>query len=121
MADINSFSFTGRLGQDAQVNTTPNGKTVLELSCANNIGFGDYKKTQWLKVRMWGERANSIKDIFKKGALIGGVGELSTDAWTSQTGETKTTLVVTCMNIQLLAGPKQAAESPSGSNKEMVY
>lgn len=121
MSDINSFSFTGRLGQDAQINNTPNGKTVLEMSCANNTGFGDYKKTQWLKIRMWGERGNNIKDLFKKGSLIGGTGELSVESWTNQTGEVKTSLVVTCTSIQLLANAKQSNTPPSGDIAEVAF
>lgn len=106
MADLNSFAFTGRLTKDAQIKTV-NGKTLMELNVANNIGYGDYAKTNWLKVKMWGERANNIASIFKKGSLVTGQGELSTNEWiSSNTDEKHVDIVITVINIQLLASKK---------------
>ena len=110
MADINSFSFTGRLGADAAVKTTPNGKTCLEMSVAINSGYGDYKKTLWAKVKQWGERGNNIVDIFKKGSLIGGTGELSLNVWTGKDGTEHTDIIITCMSIQILSSKKDPEE-----------
>lgn len=121
MADINSFSFTGRLGADAKINTTPNGKTVMELSVANGTGFGDYKKTNWLKVRQWGDRAANIAPIFKKGALVGGTGEVSIEEWTGQDGAKHTSLCVTCMSVQLLHSKKEGDDAKSSENEEVVF
>ena len=118
MADINAFSFTGRLGADGKVNTTPNGKSVLELSVANSVGFGDYKKTNWLKVRQWGDRVNNIVGIFKKGALVGGTGEVSVETYTGKDGETRTNMIVTCMNIQLLQSKKDDGQESSDNKDE---
>lgn len=122
MADLNSFAFTGRLTKDAQIKSV-NGKTLMELDVANNIGYGDYAKTNWLKVKMWGERANNIAPIFKKGALVTGCGELSTNEWTSNTsGEKHVDLIVTVMNIQLLASKKaENAEEEDEESKEPVF
>ena len=119
MADINSFTFTGRLGNDAKVSTTPNGKTVMELSVANSTGYGDYKKTAWLKVRQWGDRVNNVAPIFKKGSLVGGTGEVSTEAWTGKDGTVHADIIVTCMSIQLLAGKKEEGnQEPASDSKE---
>lgn len=122
MADLNSFAFTGRLTKDAQIKSV-NGKTLMELDVANNIGYGDYAKTNWLKVKMWGERVNNIAPIFKKGALVTGQGELSTNEWTSNTsGEKHVDLIVTVMNIQLLASKKaENAEEEDEESKEPVF
>lgn len=123
MADLNSFAFTGRLTKDAQIKNV-NGKTLMELDVANNIGYGDYAKTNWLKVKMWGERANNIVPIFKKGALVTGQGELSTNEWTSSnTGEKHVDIVITVMNVQLLASKKsETSEVPEKEDdKDPVF
>lgn len=119
MADLNSFAFTGRLTKDAQIKNV-NGKTLMELDVANNVGYGDYAKTNWLKVKMWGDRCNNIAPIFKKGSLVTGQGELSTNEWTSNnTGEKHVDLVVTVMNVQLLASKKaENAEEPEYTVKD---
>lgn len=100
--DLNVFSFTGRLGADAAVKQLPSGKYVMELSVAVGTGYGDYKKTLWIKVKVWGDRVNNISSIFTKGSLITGSGELSTEEWQGKDGVMHTTVVVTCLNVQLL-------------------
>lgn len=106
MADVSGYIFTGRLTKDAQIKNV-NGKTLMELDVANNVGYGDYAKTNWLKVKMWGDRAINIAPIFTKGSLVGGMGELTTNEWTSNTtGEKHVDLIVTCQNVQLLVGKK---------------
>lgn len=119
MADLNSFAFTGRLTKDAAIKTI-NSKTLMELDVANNVGYGDYAKTNWLKVKMWGDRCNNIAPIFKKGSLVTGQGELSTNEWTNNnTGEKHVDLVVTVMNVQLLASKKaENAEEPEYTVKD---
>lgn len=118
MADLSSYSFTGRLGADAKVNVTPNGKTVMELSVAVATGFGDYKKTQWIKVRQWGERVNNVAPIFKKGALVGGSGEPSIESWTAKDGTVNCNLCVTCMSVNLIVGAKTDNQGSAGSDNE---
>jgi len=125
MADVNAFTFTGRLGQDAKVKTLPSGKVLMECSVANNTGYGDYKKTNWLKVKMWGDRVKNIAQIFVKGALVGGVGRVTTESWEGRDGETHTDMVVDVQDFQLLAGTgKQYAMNPvepEHSEEDVVF
>lgn len=114
MSDINSFAFTGRLSKDAMFKQLPSGKSVLEMSIANNIGYGNYASTNWLKVKMWGERGANIAPILTKGTLVGGSGELTTETWTDKEGSQHTELAVTVMNIQILSNKSQSSSSPSG-------
>ena len=102
MADLNQYSFTGRLGGDAKVNKTSNGKSVMDMSVAVTSGFGDYKKTIWVKVKQWGDRVNNIAPIFTKGSIVAGTGEVSLEEWQGKDGLQHTGLVVTCMSVQLL-------------------
>lgn len=123
MADVNSYTFTGRLGADAKVNTTPNGKTLMELSVAVAVGFGNHKKTQWIKVRQWGERVNNIAPIFKKGALVGGSGELSLESWTSRDGNTAYGLCVTCTSVNVIIGARSDNQvfEPSDDSDDIPF
>lgn len=112
MADISAYTFTGHLGADAQVKTLTSGKSVMEMSVAINTGYGDYKKTLWAKVKVWGDRVKNIVDIFKKGALVGGTGEPELSTWTGKDMVEHTDLVITCLNVQLLTSPKKTEEQP---------
>ena len=110
MADLSSYAFTGRLGADAQIKKTPNGKTYMEMSVAVTTGYGDYKKTLWIKVKQWGERVNNIVNIFTKGALISACGEPSINEWDGKDGSHHASLEVNCMNIQILSSKKTIAD-----------
>ena len=110
MADLSSYAFTGRLGADAQVKKTPNGKTYMEMSVAVTTGYGDYKKTLWIKVKQWGERVNNIVNIFTKGALVSACGEPSINEWDGKDGTHHASLEVNCMNVQILSSKKPAAD-----------
>lgn len=110
MADLSSYAFTGRLGADAQIKRTPNGKTYMEMSVAVTTGYGDYKKTLWIKVKQWGERVNNIVGIFTKGALVSACGEPSINEWDGKDGSHHASLEVNCMNIQILSSKKPAAD-----------
>lgn len=102
MADLNSFAFTGRCTQDATIREIASGKKVLSVNVAVNTGYGDYKKTLFIKVQMWGERGEKIVDYLKKGQMIAGQGEMSRSEWTSKEGKQYVDFVVDISNIQLL-------------------
>ena len=120
MADLSSYAFTGRLGADAQIKRTPNGKTYMEMSVAVTTGYGDYKKTLWIKVKQWGERVNNIVGIFTKGALVSACGEPSINEWDGKDGSHHASLEVNCMNIQILSSKKQSADGNTATGDELL-
>ena len=74
----NVFSFTGTVGRDAEVRATPSGQTVLNVTVANNVGFGDRQQTLWVRVALWGKRAEGqLQNYLTKGQQIFVSGELS--------------------------------------------
>ena len=120
MADLSSYAFTGRLGADAQIKRTPNGKTYMEMSVAVTTGYGDYKKTLWIKVKQWGERVNNIVGIFTKGALVSACGEPSINEWDGKDGSHHASLEVNCMSIQILSSKKPAADGNTATDEELL-
>lgn len=123
MADLSSYAFTGRLGADAQVKKTPNGKTYMEMSVAVTTGYGEYKKTLWIKVKQWGERVNNIVGIFTKGALIAAYGEPSINEWDGKDGSHHASIEVNCMNVQILSSKKAVADenADTAESEEITF
>lgn len=113
MADINSFTFTGRLTQDATVRTLATGSTVLNANVAVNTGYGDYKKTLYIKVQQWGEGTKNVVAYLKKGTLVGGQGELSRSEWESRDSKKYVDFVVDVRCIQILSSKKDSATATS--------
>lgn len=111
MSDLNSCSFTGRLGKDAELKYIGAKQTpcaVFSIACTT--GFGQYEKTLWLEIQYWGQRAEGIISYLKKGGRVAVTGELSNDAWVDQNGVKHTTLRLSANNIVLLGSKKQEDE-----------
>ncbi len=107
----NVFSFTGAVGRDAEVRATPSGQSVLNFTVANNIGFGDRQQTLWIRVALWGKRAEgSLQNYLKKGQQVFISGELTQREYQANDGTTKTSLELNA-NIVDLVG-KRNEQSP---------
>lgn len=117
MADINCFAFTGRLTKDASVRTLASGKKVLTADVAVNTGFGEYRKTLYIKVQQWGDRGEKLIPYLKKGQFIGGTGEVSRNEWGDE-GNKKVDFVIDVMSIQLLGSKPQSLTSTAPSVPE---
>ena len=106
------FSFTGTCGRDAEVRYLPSGQAVLNVNVANNIGFGDKQQTLWIRVALFGKRAEgSLKDYLKKGQQVFVSGELTQSEYRANDGTTKTALELNA-NIIDLIGKRSEASQP---------
>lgn len=67
---MHKFIGTIRLGKDAEARFTPNGKGVVEFSGAYDVGYGENKRSQWIKVTAWREKPESLANMLKKGQKV---------------------------------------------------
>lgn len=112
----NVFSGVCTVGRDAEVRYLPSGQAVLNVSVANNIGFGDKQQTIWLRVILWGRRAEgTLKDYLKKGQQVFVSGELSMNEYTANDGTKKTQLELNATIIDLV-GKRESSSMPSDYN-----
>lgn len=121
MADLNSFAFTGRCTQDATIREIASGKKVLSVNVAVNTGYGDYKKTLFIKVQMWGERGEKVLGYLKKGQMIAGQGEMSRSEWTSKEGKQYVDFIVDVNNIQLLSSCSCKKDEPPPEPEDPTF
>ena len=120
----NVFSFTGTVGRDAEVRATPSGQSVLNVTVANNVGFGDRQQTLWVRVALWGRRAEgSLQNYLKKGQQVFVSGELTQREYQANDGTTKTSLELNANIVDLVGKrndqgqqPQQAYQQPAQSS-----
>lgn len=99
----NVFSFTGTVGRDAEVRSTPSGQMVLNVTVANNVGFGDRQQTLWVRVTVWGKRAEGqLQNYLKKGQQVFVSGELTQSEYQANDGTTRTSLDLNANVIDLV-------------------
>lgn len=113
MADLSSYSFTGRVVREPEIKQV-NGKNLVEIDVANNVGFGDYKYTNWLKVKWWGDRAVNAAPIFTKGTLVTGEGTLKLDTWKGKDDVEHTNIIVTVSGLDVLHKPDTGSKDSDG-------
>lgn len=114
----NVFSFVGTVGRDAEVRSTPSGQTLLNVTVANNIGFGDRQQTLWVRVALWGKRAEGqLANYLKKGQQVFVSGELSMREYQANDGTTRSSLELNATTIDLVGkraeGGFQSASAPT--------
>ena len=79
---LNKVQLIGMLGRDPELKTTTRGKNYSHLSLATTDGTGDYKKTNWHQITLWGKNAEAAATYLKKGATIYVEGILSYNEYT---------------------------------------
>jgi single-strand DNA-binding protein len=110
----NVFSFTGTVGRDAEVRYLPSGQAVLNVTVANNIGFGDKQQTLWIRCAVWGKRAEGqLQNYLKKGQQVFVSGELSQSEYRAQDGSTKTSLELNANIIDLVGKRNESNQQQS--------
>ena len=102
---MNNFSFTGRLTQDSELKTTASGLSILSFSVANNTGYGDKQKTNYVNCALFGKRAEGrLKDYLKKGQEVAVTGELNLNKFTKADGQQSASLECNVNNVDLIGG-----------------
>lgn len=108
----NVFSFTGTVGRDAEVRHLPSGQVVLNVTVANNIGFGDKQQTLWISCALWGKRAEGqLHNYLKKGQQVFVSGELTQREYQAHDGTTKSSLELNVSVIDLV-GKRDSGQMP---------
>ena len=113
---MNNFSFTGRLTQDSELKTTASGLSILSFSVANNTGYGDKQKTNFINCALFGKRAEGrLKDYLKKGQEVAVTGELNLNKFTKADGQQSASLECNVSNVDLIG-----SRNAQGSKKEVT-
>ena len=108
---MNSWNFTGNLGNDCEQRYTQSGDSVVSFSVGVKSGFGDKATTTWAKCAMFGKRGESVAPYLKKGALVGISGEVNNREYQDKEGQKRYSLDVRVNDLTLLGGKSDRAES----------
>ena len=102
--------FTGRLGQDGEVKSTPSGQTYCRMSIAIDMGKdhdGEKREAMWIRATLWGKRAESLAPHIRKGAMVSVCGDIDLNSWDGRDGEKHTEIQVNVQSFSFAGGAKQ--------------
>lgn len=117
MADLNQITITGRLVRDAVLKNI-NGKNLLTFDVANNIGYGQYQKTNFYTVNRWGDSGLKIAQYLTKGSGVGVTGQESMNEWTGGDGVSHSSRVITAHDIIFLGSSNKKEQDDSAATSE---
>ncbi len=108
----NSFSGLVRVVKDAEIKTVGEKNTrLLSVSLVNNVGYGEYQKTNWIRGLLWGNRASDkLCQHLTKGTLLYVSGELATNEY-EKDGQTRTSL-----DLNINAFDFASSKTPKNNN-----
>jgi len=108
---MNNFSFTGRLTQDSEFKVTTTGLSILSFSVANNTGYGEKKKTNYINCALFGKRAEGrLKEYLNKGQQVAVSGELNLNKFTKNDGQQAASLECKVNNVDMIGGRNTNSE-----------
>jgi single-strand DNA-binding protein len=109
----NIFSCVGTVARDAEVRYLQSGAAILTVTIANNVGFGDKQKTNWVRCNVWGKRAEGkLVDYLKKGTQVFVSGELTLNEYQANDGTTKSNLELNATILDLVGSKKEGGQAP---------
>lgn len=102
----------GNLGADAEIKYSQNGAAILRCNVAANLraknADGEWgEKTEWVRVTLFGTRAESLNPYLLKGQKIYATGRLEPRPWTGNDGALHAGLEIVASDI-VLCGARPA-------------
>ena len=98
----------GNLGSDPDLRYSANGSPLLRFNVASNYRTrtpeGEYQdRTQWVRVTVASNRAESLSPYLKKGSRVYVEGRLEARPWTDQQGQIRAGLEVLANEVQFMS------------------
>ncbi|MFH1656372.1 MAG: single-stranded DNA-binding protein [Candidatus Nealsonbacteria bacterium] len=110
--NLNKVFLIGRLTQNPETRTTPNGQTVCSFGLATNRVWNDREtnqkkeQTEFHNIVLWRRLAEIASQYLNKGSLILIEGRVQTRSWQDQAGNKKYKTEIIGDNIQM--GPRSS-------------
>lgn len=101
-------SIIGNLGSDPELRYSASGSAFLRMNIASNYRVraesGEWQdRTEWVRVTVFGARAESLSNLLKKGARVYVDGRLEARPWTDQQGQVRAGLEVTASDVEFFS------------------
>jgi single-strand DNA-binding protein len=98
----------GNLGNDPDMRYSANGSPLLRFNVASNSRSrtpeGEWQdRTEWVRVTVTGNRAESLQQYLKKGSRVYVEGRLEARPWTDQQGEVRAGLELTASEVEFVS------------------
>ena len=111
---MNKVILMGRLTADPELKTTPSGISVTSFSLAVDRKYakqGEERKTDFINIVAWRQRAEFICKYFTKGQLIALDGSIETSSYVDKNGNNRTAFEVVAENVYFTGDKRNSQQS----------
>ncbi|OZN24889.1 single-stranded DNA-binding protein [Actinobacillus seminis] len=124
MAGINKVIIIGRLGNDPDVKTLPNGDLVAKISVATSESWTDKQtgerreQTEWHSIIAYRQTAEIMRQYLKKGSQVYIEGKLRSRKWQDRNGQDRYTTEIITDRMQMLSSTSHhnGTQPPQGKH-----
>lgn len=116
---MNVCHFSGRLTRDAETRFTQGGTAVTTFSLAVDSGYGEHKRTDFLRCKLF--KRDTLGSHLTKGKPVIVTGEYCEQKWTDQQGQERRMVEIIVRDLDFQHGQPASepatgrAQAPSGS------
>ena len=115
MTDINTFTFTGRLASDPELQVTRKGTKLLKFNVANNTGYGDHEHANFFNCSVFGSYAESLSSFMGKGCEVTVNGEVNITSKQNNDGSTTRYTNINAKEVKVSKRASTSSRSGSGA------
>ncbi len=133
MASLNRVVLIGHLGADPDLKTTATGRSLCNLKVATEDVWKDkagqrQEKTEWHRITVWGQQAETCGKYLKKGRQVYIEGSLETRTWDDKDGNKRFSTEVRADKVLFLGGkdaeqpePRKPVEREPGVDDDLAF
>lgn len=124
---FNQAVIIGRLGQDPEIRSMRSGEAVVNVTVATTSGYTDRtsgekkESTEWHRVVAYGQVAEAIARLARKGTLMLFEGSMHTREYVDKQGLTKKSTELKARVSRVLAGGRNEGHSGMASEEEIDF
>lgn len=111
---FNQFSGIGNLAADVASQFTQGGKRVANFTVCCDNGYGDNKKTEFVRCVAWEKIAGVCADYLTKGSKVFIQGPMQTRKWQDKDGNDKYTVEIVVREMKMLGGGQARQDNDHG-------
>ena len=116
---MNTVALIGNIATDIEIRTASTGKSVANFSLAVNDGYGEHKKTHFIKITAFGKTAELTSQYCEKGSKVGITGSIDTGSY-EKDGNKVYTWGVIAQSVEFLPKGERAEQQTFGSGFKSV-
>jgi len=118
---INTVTIVGRLTKTPETRYVSDTQmAVTRMTVANETGYGEKKKTNFIPVVVFGKQAENCEKYLDKGRMVAITGQISTGSYTNKEGQKVYTTDVIANEVQFIDFGNKTQENANQNGSDAI-